>query len=214
MVIEDTAQALGAEYKGRKVGSFGEAGCLSFFPSKTLGAYGDGGMVVTNREELAEKLRVLRMHGGKGKYYHSLPGYNSRLDALQAAILRVKLKYLEEWNEKRRKNAHYYNKLFADMKLILPFEANYGKHIYYLYTIRLKKRDELKKYLESKGISSATYYPLPLHRQEVYRYLGYKEGDFPQAEKASGEVLSLPMYPELDKKEQEEIARVIKEFFK
>ncbi len=214
MVIEDTAQALGAEYKGRKAGSFGETGCLSFFPSKTLGAYGDGGMVVTDDEELAEKIRVIRMHGGKNKYYYSLSGYNSRLDALQAAILRVKLKYLKDWNEKRRKKAYYYNELFSNLDLSVPFEANYGRHAYGLYTIRLKKRNELKQYLESKGISSAIYYPLPLHLQEVYRYLGYKEGDFPQAEKASREVLSLPMYPELDKKGQEEIARAIKDFFK
>jgi dTDP-4-amino-4,6-dideoxygalactose transaminase len=211
-VIEDCAQAIGAEYKGRKVGSIGDVGALSFFPSKNLGAYGDGGMVITNNEEIAKKVRMLRAHGCEKKYYHLIDGYNSRLDELQAAILRVKLHYLNEWNEKRRQNAYYYNKLlnsFDSETIITPFEPNYNKHIYYLYTIRTPHRDILQNTLSSYGISTSVYYPVPLHLQEVYKDMGYKKGDFPIAEQCSKEVLSLPIYPELTKEQIEEIVRKI-----
>jgi len=200
-VIEDAAQSFSATYKGRQTGSMGDTGCFSFFPTKNLGAYGDGGMVVTNNDELAEKIRILRVHGSKPKYYHSIVGLNSRLDEIQAAILNVKFKYLKKWIEQKREKASLYNELFAerlDGKIVTPFEADYNYHTYHQYTIRVKeKRDELRQYLEEQGIGTSVYYPLPLHLQKCFDYLGYKEGDFPEAEKASREVLSLPMYPEL-----------------
>ena len=216
-VIEDCAQALGAEYKGRKVGSLGNAGCLSFFPSKNLGAYGDGGMVVTNDAQIAETVRVLRVHGSKTSYQHVMHGFNSRLDALQAAILRVKLKHLDRWNELRCSKAALYTGLLSQVDRIEPpdFEKNYKSSCNY-YTIRIKgsrlSRDELRKYLEFKGIQTMVYYPLSLHLQEVYKYLGYKPGDFPESERAQEEVLSLPMYPELSQQQVENIVRAIREF--
>ena len=216
-VIEDCAQALGAEYRGKKVGSLGDAGCLSFFPAKNLGAYGDAGMVVTNDPQIAEKVEMLRKHGGKIAYYHSLPGFNSRLDALQAAILSVKLKHLDHWNDMRRRNAAIYDGLLSQLPGI---ETTHGpahcKSSCNYYTVRLKdpriKRDGLRKHLESKGIQSMVYYPLSLHLQEVYRHLGYKPGDFPESEKAQEEVLTLPMYPELTKLQIEEVTGHIKTF--
>lgn len=230
-VIEDCAQAIGAEYTSkvtesqghnvtRKVGSIGDVGCFSFFPSKNLGCYGDGGMVVTNDERIAEKVRMLRVHGCKKKYYHQIDGYNSRLDTIQAAILRVKLKYLDKWNQLRRQKAHHYNELFFnelrannyELNIITPIEANYAHHIYYAYTIRVNNRDELQAYLKSQGISTAIYYPVPLHLQEVYLNLGYKRGDFPISEQLSEEVLSLPIYPELTEEQQEYVIKNIREF--
>lgn len=224
-VIEDMAQSLGAEYKGRKAGSRGDAGCISFFPSKNLGAYGDGGMVITDDEEIAERIKVLRVHGCRKKYYHFIDGYNSRLDTLQAAVLRVKLKYLNGWNEKRRQNSYLYNRLFKEAnltdgrdsspkinffsKIVIPCEPEYNKHVYYLYTIRARKRDELQTELKSKGISTAIYYPLPLHLQEVCRPLGYKQGDFPVSEHLSKDIISLPMYPELSPEQIEGIVNLI-----
>jgi dTDP-4-amino-4,6-dideoxygalactose transaminase len=197
-VLEDCAQAIGAEYHGKKVGSIGDVGCLSFFPSKNLGCYGDGGMVVTSNSEVAEKVRILRIHGCKVKYYHLLDGYNSRLDTLQAAVLRVKLKYIDTWNEMRRKNAAVYNKLFASLKnVITPTETQGYKDIFYAYTIRVKNREAVQKNLKEKNIASAIYYPIPLHLQDVYVNLGYKKGDFPVSEQFSDEVISIPMYPEL-----------------
>jgi dTDP-4-amino-4,6-dideoxygalactose transaminase len=217
-VIEDCAQALGAEYKGKKVGSLGYAGCLSFFPSKNLGAYGDGGMVVTNDAQVAETVRILRVHGSKTTYQHVMHGFNSRLDALQAAILRVKLKHLDRWNELRLRKTALYTKLLSQVDGIEPphFEKNCKASCNY-YTIRLKdsrlNRNELRKQLESKGIQTAIYYPLSLHLQEVYKYLGHKPGDFPQSERAQEQVLSLPMYPELSEEQIEEVAGEINSFF-
>jgi len=216
-VIEDCAQALGAEYKGKKVGSLGAAGCLSFFPSKVLGAYGDGGMVVTNDPKIAETVRILRVHGSKATYQHVMHGFNSRLDALQAAILRVKLKYLDRWNELRRSKAVLYTELLSRIDGIEPphFDKNCKSSCNY-YTVRIKGsrlgRDELRKHLESKGIQTAVYYPLSLHLQEVYKYLGYKPGDFPNSEQAQEQVLTLPMYPELSEGRVEDVASEIKRF--
>ena len=201
-VIEDCAQALGAEYKGKKVGSLGDAGCLSFFPSKVLGAYGDGGMVITNNPEIAEKVAVLRNHGCKQKYYHLIPGFNSRLDELQAAILRVKLRHLDDWIELRRRKASLYSQLFSLIDGVQPpYVAPDSYHIFNYYTIQLQNgkinRDKLQEYLHTQGIATAIYYPLSLHLQQVCKPLGYKPGDFSESEKAQEEVLSLPIYPEL-----------------
>jgi len=216
-VIEDCAQSLGAEYKGKKVGSLGDAGCLSFFPSKNLGAYGDGGMVVTDDTRIAETVRVLRVHGSKAPYQHVMHGLNSRLDALQAAILRVKLKHLDRWNELRCSKATLYTGLLGHVDGIEPphFEKNCKSSCNY-YTIRLKdsrlNRGELRKHLESKDVQTAVYYPLSLHLQEVYKYLGYKPGDFPESERSQEQVLSLPMYPELSEEQIVEVASEIKRF--
>ena len=232
-VIEDAAQSIGAEYNSHRAGSMGDVGCFSFFPSKNLGGYGDGGMVVTNNEELAEKIKMLHLHGANNsRYEYLIVGYNSRLDALQASVLKVKLKYLDKWSEKRRENAMYYNKLFqeahlapansdceglgsSDYPVIFPQVAKKRRHIYNQYTIRVKanKRDKLKKFLKEKGIGTAIYYPSPLHLQECFRYLGYKEGDFPVAERMAKEVISLPIYPELSPGMQEYIVEKIKEYF-
>lgn len=216
-VVEDCAQALGAEYEGKKVGSLGDAGCLSFFPAKNLGAYGDGGMVVANSTEIADAVRMLRVHGSKTSYYHVMHGFNSRLDALQAAILRVKLKHLEKWNELRRSKASLYNRLLSDVDGIEPphFEKQCKSSCNY-YTIRLKdsrlNRNELQQHLESKNIQSMVYYPLSLHLQEVYKYLGHKPGDFPQSEQAQERVISLPMYPELTEAQIKKVIGEIRSF--
>jgi dTDP-4-amino-4,6-dideoxygalactose transaminase len=216
-VIEDCAQALGAEYRGKKVGSLGDAGCLSFFPAKNLGAYGDGGMVVTNDSKIADTTDMLRKHGSKVTYYHSLPGFNSRLDALQAAVLSVKLKYLEQWNDMRRRNAALYDSLLGQIPGIETTNVpQHCKPSCNYYTVRLKdariKRAELRRHLESQGVQTMVYYPLSLHLQDVYKHLGYKPGDFPHSEKAQEEVLSLPMYPELSKDQIQEIVTRIEEF--
>jgi len=215
-VIEDCAQAFGAEYKGKKGGSLGDAGCLSFFPSKILGAYGDGGMVVTNNAKIAEKVRMLRNHGARQKYYHLIPGFSSRLDELQAAILRVKLRQIPEWVSERRKKATRYSELFKGMRGIgVPYQESYTSHAFNYYTIRVKdKRDELQQFLSSQGISTAIYYPLSLHLQEVCRNLGYKSGDFPESERAQEEVLSLPMYPEIEENQIEWMVGRIRGFVK
>ncbi len=211
-VIEDCAQALGAKYNGKKVGSLGDAGCLSFFPSKVLGAYGDGGMVVTNSPEVAEQMEMLRNHGCKQKYYHLIPGFNSRLDSLQAALLRVKLRYLDQWIEQRRHNAALYAELLgASEGIETPYTAPYNYNVFNYYTIRLPNpgvnRDKLAKHLGAQGIDTAIYYPLSLHLQDVYKSLGYKAGDFPESEKAQEQTLSLPMYAELS---QEQIGFIVK----
>ncbi len=208
-VIEDAAQAIGAKYKGRKAGSMGHLGCLSFFPTKNLGGYGDGGMVVTDDEELAEKIRVLRIQGSKPKYYHSLVGCNSRLDAIQAAVLSVKLNYLDDWNEARRKNAENYNRLFAGMELVTPYAEEHNYHIYNQYVIRVERRDKLQDFLKEQEVGTAIYYPVPLHLQKCYSGLGYKQGDLPESEKAAKEVLALPIYPELSREQQEQVAGFI-----
>jgi dTDP-4-amino-4,6-dideoxygalactose transaminase len=217
-VIEDCAQALGAEYSDNKVGSMGNAGCLSFFPAKNLGAYGDGGMVVTSDPQIAEIVEMLRKHGSKVSYYHLLPGFNSRLDALQAAILRVKLKHLDNWNRLRRDKAFLYTQLLRRIDGIEPpYVEKHNVSSTNYYTIRLKSshinRNELRRYLESKGIATAVYYPLSLHLQQVYKTLGYKLGDFPESELAQEQVLSLPMFPELSKEQVEEVVSRVKEFF-
>jgi dTDP-4-amino-4,6-dideoxygalactose transaminase len=211
-VVEDAAQAIGAEYKGRKAGAIGDFGCFSFFPSKNLGGAGDGGMVVTNDPDMAEMVRVLRVHGSKPKYYHSIVGYNSRLDTIQAAILSVKLKYLDEWTKKRRKHAEVYNSALKDLEMITPKEESFNYHIYNQYTIAVKNRDELRNYLKEKQIGHDIYYPVPLHLQECYKFLGYKKGDLPVSEKKAEEVVSIPIYPELTEDEQEYVITTIKEF--
>lgn len=216
-VIEDSAQAIGAEYKGKKAGSFGDFGCFSFFPSKNLGAYGDGGMIVINSEELANKIKLLRNHGSspKEKYLNLVLGTNSRLDAIQAAILRVKLKHLNEWGFKRREKADYYSSQLNKLDgLAVPYIGPDFIHVFHQYTIRVKNgaREALKKYLIENNIPTMIYYPIPIHLQPVMKYLGYKEGSFPEAEKASREVLSFPIYPELDKKDQTSIIIEIKNF--
>ncbi len=202
-VIEDAAQAHGAEYKGEKVSFIGDVGCFSFYPGKNLDAYGDAGMVITNNEEIAEKVRLLRNHGRiTKKYEHDIEGYSSRLDNLQAAILRVKLRHLNEWNESRRKNAQKYDELLNNIsRIITPYKADYSKHVYHLYVVRVEKeRDNLKEKLKSKGMATGIQYPIPLHLQPAYCYLGDKRVDFPVTEKASQEILSLPMFAELTKK--------------
>ncbi len=213
-IIEDCAQALGAEYKDRKVGSIGDAGCLSFFPAKNLGAYGDGGMVVTNDPKFSETVEILRKHGSKISYSYLVPGFNSRLDALQAAILSIKLKHLDEWIDRRRRNAELYSRLLGEVESIEPpYIAPDSYHVFNYYTIRVKNpgrsRDKLQEYLFSQGIATAIYYPLSLHLQEVYKPLGYKVGDFPESEQAQEQVLSLPMYPELSEEQIESITRLI-----
>ena len=199
MVIEDNAQAFGAEYRGRKTGSIGHLGCLSFFPSKNLGAYGDAGMITTNSDELAEKVRMLRTHGWKKKYYPEILGYNSRLDEMQATILRVKLKHVDEWNERRHELALEYSNLLAGLNLNPPVEASNRKHVYHLYVVRFSNRDQVQRHLKEAGIASEIYYPQPLHLTTPCRPLGYSEGMFPVAEQASQELLALPLYPEMPK---------------
>jgi len=205
IVIEDAAQAIGAEYKGKKACSIGDVGCLSFFPAKNLGAYGDAGMVVTNDETIVEKIKMIRNHGSKKKYLHEFIGDSSRLDNLQAAILRVKLKYIDQWNEQRIGIAQKYNELLKDSNVVIPYTLPETKTVYQQYTIRVKNRDELQKNLKEKGIPTAVHYPMPLHLQPAFKYLKCKGGDFPESEMACQEVLSLPIYPELQIKKIEEI---------
>ena len=197
-VIEDTAQAMGATYKGKQAGSMGDTGALSFFPSKNLGGFGDGGMIITNNKELADKVRMLRVHGSTVRYIHSAIGTNSRLDALQAAILRVKLKYLNKWLDGRRKVAKYYDKSLKNLPIITPYAPSYNVHTYHLYVLRVKPSPEkLAKFLNDAGIEARTYYPVSLHLQECYKSLGYKKGDLKESESASPETLAIPIYSEL-----------------
>ena len=212
-VIEDGAQALGAMYYNKHTCNFGYMGVLSFFPTKNLGAFGDGGMVLTGDGDLAKKLRALRNHGSQKKYSHFLIGVNSRLDSIQAAILRVKLKYLKMWNEKRKEIAETYNRHLTGI-VTIPYKESYNEHIFHQYTIRVKERDKLKEFLYSSGVQTAIHYPLPLHLQESFQYLGYKRGDFPESEAASCEVLSLPVYPELGLDKAQRVAYLIREFYK
>lgn len=212
-VLEDAAQAIGSEYKGRKIGSWGHAATFSFFPTKNLGGYGDGGMVVTNDEELARKVRILRVHGSNPKYYHSMIGYNSRLDEIQAAILRVKLRYLERWNDARRQKAALYNELLKDTPLITPVHGENRKHIYHLYIVQADDRDSLMEHLKEKGISTGVYYPVPLHQQNVYQSLGYSEGSLPHAEYMAKRTFALPLYAELEDETIRYIADVIKSYY-
>ncbi|HEX4084095.1 MAG TPA: DegT/DnrJ/EryC1/StrS family aminotransferase [Chthoniobacteraceae bacterium] len=224
-VIEDGAQALGAEYPGphgaAKCGAMGEFGFYSFFPSKNLGAFGDGGMIVCRDAAMAAKIRSLRNHGMEQRYYHHMVGGNFRLDAMQAAILRIKLPHLDEWSAMRRTNAARYRKLFCEAglgKIVLPAEAYAGAgaanhHIYNQFVIRAPRRDELLAHLAAKGIGHAVYYPVPLHRQDCFAHLGYREGDFPEAEKAARETVALPIYPELTAEQQSAVVGAIADFF-
>lgn len=208
-IIEDNAQAIGGEYKGRKLGGLGKLGCISFFPSKNLGAYGDAGMVVTNDSNLAEKVRMIIVHGSRVKYKHEILGVNSRLDTLQSAILRVKLRYLDQWIKARREAASRYNRLFLGKDVTTPFEASYGKHVFHQYTIRLKNRDGVEKHLSEKKIPHAVYYPIPLHLQQAFFDSRTKEGSFAVSEQASREVLSLPMHTELTEEQQAYIVNTV-----
>lgn len=216
VLIEDAAQAIGAKQNGKSVGELGTAATYSFFPTKNLGAYGDAGMVVTNNDELAENARIIRVHGSKPKYYHKVLGYNSRLDELQAAILNVKMTHLAQWTENRRTCASYYTeKLNGKVSQFVktPVEMEDRHHVYHQYTLRVERRDELQEFLKEQGVASMVYYPVPLHLQPVFEYLGYKEGDFPVAEQACKEALSLPMFPELKKEQQDYVIAKIEEFY-
>jgi len=212
-VIEDAAQAHGAKYKGKAAGSIGMLGCFSFYPTKNLGAYGDAGMIVTDSSSLNIKLRLLRNYGETKRYYHKIKGFNSRMDELQAAILRVKLKKLNIWNDARRRLAHYYSLKIDAPEVITPTESEDAYHVYHLYVIKTKKRGKLQEFLDGKGIHTLIHYPLPVHRQEAYKDLGYKIGSLPVAESISKEILSLPLFPELRIKEIDTVIKAINEFF-
>ena len=216
-VVEDAAQAIGSTYKGKRAGSMGDFGCFSFFPSKNLGAFGDAGAVVTQDGEMHEKLRRLRMHGAHPKYYHKFVGGNFRIDALQAAIISVKLKHLDAWTEKRRENARFYTGLFEEKGLadFVSFpEIMFDRHIYNQFVIRVSKnRDELKQHLANQKIGTEIYYPVPLHLQECFQYLGYQQGRFPHAEQAAQTTLALPVYPELTCDQQAMVVEAIASFF-
>jgi len=211
-IIEDAAQALSSEYKGKRVGSIGTLGCFSFFPSKNLGGFGDGGMITTHCDGLDASLRSLRVHGAEERYFHRTVGFNSRLDALQATVLRVKLPHLDAWSDGRAANAAKYNELLAGANVVTPVAKDYARHVYNQYTLRVQDRDGLMAHLKSKDIGCAVYYPLCLHMQECFAYLGGKEGDLPVSEKAAKEVLSIPVYPELTDEMIEYVAASIREF--
>lgn len=213
-LIEDVAQATGAEYKGKKVGSFGDVACFSFYPGKNLGALGDGGAVVTDNKNIIEKIKMLRNYGMSEKYYEKIIGFNSRLDTIQAAVLSVKLKYLDKWNDQRRAAAAFYNKLLAGVVKI-PEEHKNGKHVYHLYVVKVKSqkvRDELQSYLAERGISTVLHYPVPVHLQEAYKFLGQKQGDFPRSELNSKTIISLPIFPGITREEIKEVTGAIREF--
>lgn len=211
-VVEDMAQAIGAKYKGKSVGIFGDTACISFFPTKNLSALGDAGMILTNNDRLNEKLRAFRVHGASQKYHHEFLGYNDRLDAIQAAFLRIKLQYLDSWNEKRRQIAKEYDNALKGI-VDTPFIHPENETIYHQYTIRTPQRDKLQRHLTDKGIGTAIHYPIPLHVQPAFRYLGYKEGDFPEAERAAREVVSLPIHHTLTDEEVDYTISAIKEYF-
>lgn len=214
-VIEDACQAHGAEYKGRRAGSIGDAGCFSFYPGKNLGAYGEAGAVVTNNAELAENMRMFRDHGQREKYYHSIAGWNARMDGFQGAVLSVKLRYLDAWNEARRKKAQLYNELLAEIdEISTPAEAAYAKHIYHIYAIRTTRRERLMNALGPNDIGCGIHYPIPLHLQDAYKYLGYKKGCFPVAEECSCQQVSLPMFAELTQEQIEKVVKEIKQFLR
>jgi dTDP-4-amino-4,6-dideoxygalactose transaminase len=217
-VVEDACQAHGAEYfsrkdkRWRKSGSMGKAAAFSFYPGKNLGACGEGGAVTTNDIDLAQKVRMLRDHGQAEKYYHEIEGYNGRLDAIQAGILLLKLRHLTQWNRQRREKADAYREMLATLDdLTLPFEPSWARAVYHLYVIRVQDRQELQDRLKEAGIGTGIHYPVPLHSQKAYRALGYSQGEFPVAERTATEILSLPMFPQLERIEQEKIARMVKE---
>lgn len=211
-VIEDACQAHGAKYGGKKAGCFGALGCFSFYPTKNLGGYGDGGMVVTDNKNYYNKLRLIRCYGERKRYRHVLKGYNSRLDEIQAAILRVKLKYLDQWNGERRRKAKIYTKMLAPLGVVCPSEKAGVKHVYHLYVIRTRKRDSLQAFLKRSGIETLIHYPIPIHRQEAYKELGYRRGDLPLTKRYSGKILSLPLFPEMTREEMEEVTQQIEKF--
>ena len=213
-IIEDACQAHGAKYKGRTVGSIGDIGCFSFYPSKNLGAFGDAGAVITNKKYIADSVGLLRNVGQKEKNIHSVIGYTSNLDTIQAAILLTKLPYLSRWIKQRRAIASYYTTNLSGLPLVLPSEPDYALASYHLYVIRTKHRDRLKEYLQKHDIARGIHFPIPIHLQPCMRILGYKKGDFPVSEKVSSEVLSLPLYPEMTKREQDTVILHIKKFFK
>lgn len=212
-VLEDSAQAHGALYKGKRTGGLGDVAGFSFYPGKNIGAFGDGGAITTNDKKLADKIILLRNWGMKVKYHHEIKGYNSRLDTVQAAVLRVKLKYLDKWNKRRREIAKKYDKLFADTSFITPHMLSYVESVYHVYLIQVPKRDELLEYLKKNDISAGIHYPIPLHLQKANKDLGYKRGDFPNTEKYSKKIISLPVFPELRDEEIEFIVSKVKKFY-
>ena len=217
-VIEDACQAIGAAQDGKRAGVLGDTGCFSFFPSKNLGGFGDGGLITTNDKALADSLAMLRVHGSQVRYLHEAIGINSRLDALQAAVLQVKLKYLDQWNEGRRRNAERYQQLFAQTKhvdrVVLPPTTPGNFHVYNQFTVRAPKRDALRAFLKEKGVGTEVYYPLPMHLQNCYRDLGHQKGSFPVSEQAAEEVMSIPIYAELTESQQSYVVEMIAEFYK
>ena len=217
-VIEDACQAIGATQAGMRAGVLGDTGCFSFFPSKNLGGFGDGGLITTNDQTLADSMAMLRVHGSQVRYLHEAIGINSRLDALQAAVLQIKLKYLDQWTEGRRRNAERYQQLFAKTKhvnhVVLPPTVPGNFHVYNQFTVRVPKRDELRAFLKEKGVGTEVYYPLPMHLQNCYRDLGHQKGSFPQSEQAAEEVMSLPIYPELTEAQQTYVVEMIAEFYR
>jgi len=211
-VIEDAAQAHGAEYKGRKAGSMGDVGCFSFYPGKNLGAFGEAGAIVTNDYKLLEKIRILRDHGQARKYYHTMVGWNCRMDGIQAAILRIKLRHLDQANQRRRAHARQYDRLFHDLEDVgIPFEVAAGQHVYHIYPIRVLERDGVMRLLEEKGIGCAIHYPIPIHLQEAYRDLGYGKGSFAISERLCSTFMSLPMFPELTEAQVELVVESVRE---
>jgi len=213
-LVEDAAQAHGAKYRGKIVGTFGAMSCFSFYPGKNLGAYGEGGALVTDNDAFAARGRALRDHGSTRRYYHDEIGFNYRMEGIQGAVLGVKLKYLDQWTRERRRVAKHYSELLADTPLQLPYEADYAESAWHLYVVRHPRRDELKKHLENNQIGCGLHYPLPLHLQKAYAHLRYKDGSFPLAEKAARECLSLPIYPEMTEEQIQRVAEVIREFFR
>jgi dTDP-4-amino-4,6-dideoxygalactose transaminase len=212
LIIEDTAQAHGSLYKGKRVGSFGKASAFSFYPGKNLGAYGEGGAILTNDDNVARHAKLLRDHGSMEKYKHEIVGYNFRLEGLQGAILQVKLKYLDKWNDMRRHNASIYNDLLKDSGLVLPTEMDYARHIYHLYVVQTDKRDELQKHLGEHDVQTGIHYPIPIHLQKAYESFEYKIGDFPEAESQAKRLLSLPMFPELSETQIKQVVEAIRKF--
>jgi len=217
-VIEDACQAIGAAQQGKRAGVLGDTGCFSFFPSKNLGGFGDGGLITTNDKALADSMAMLRVHGSQVRYLHDAVGINSRLDALQAAVLQIKLKYLDQWTEGRRRNAERYQQLFARTKyadcVALPPTVPGNFHVYNQFTVRAPKRDELRIFLKEKGVGTEVYYPLPMHLQNCYRDLGHQKGSFPLSEQAAEEVMSIPIYAELTEAQQVYVVEMIAEFYR
>lgn len=213
-VIEDACQAHGAEYHGRKAGSLGDAAAFSFYYSKNLGAYGEGGFVTTNDPELYRRVRMIRDHGSERRYYHDLLGFNARLDEIQAVVLRAKLPHLAEYNRLRREHARMYNELLAGLPVQTPVECPQNQHIYHMYVVKVPRRDELQAYLKEKGIGTGIHYPVPIHLQNSMAALGYQSGDFPVTERVAGEILSLPMFAELEDPQIEDIVNALGEFFR